>query len=125
VKLGDRKRYPYTRRLFLKKVGVGEEYIDDLIVEAGKVVVLRNIVVVDETTALTYSRIGKMSGDDYIVWNGKDSPAAKSVLAHPYECWLREGEKFRAALLGGLANDLCYAFLDGYWFFGEESGPTK
>lgn len=114
------KRYPYTKTIPLTKAGTGVEYISDDPVKPGRRVVLRNIAVEDETSALTYVRVGKNSGGQFFPWAEQKSPAAGSLSFDHKEWWIREGEYFQAKLNGGAASDVCKAYIDGYWFEYKE-----
>ena len=115
-----RKRYPYTKPLKLIKAGTGTEYISDEPVKDGRVIVLTSVSVVDETSALTKIRIGKNTGGYFMPWEEELSPIANELCFSQEEHWLRTAEYFQAELVGGAANDVCWAYLDGYWFRWEE-----
>lgn len=116
-----RKRHEYTKRLRFKKVGTGVEYISDEPVKRGRVIVLTNIAVEDETSELTYVRIGKRISGYFHSWEEQKTPAAAALTFDDGEWWIRESEYFQAELSGGQADDVCFAYLDGYWFEWPEN----
>jgi len=116
-----RKRHPYTKRIKLIKAGTGTEYVSDEPVKPNIIIVLTSISVVDETNALTKVRIGKKSAGYFMPWEEELSPIAAELNFSQEEHWLRTAEYFQAELVGGAASDICWAYLDGYWFkWGEE-----
>ena len=113
----SRKRYVYTQPLFLKKVGTGTEYLKGELVKAGRVLVLTSVAVEDKTSALTSLRIGKISGGAFFPWQEQKTPQAAQLYWSDKEQWIREAEQFAVELIGGVAADACWAYLDGYWFY--------
>lgn len=111
----ENKRYPYTKRLKLVKAGTGEENIDDEPVKEGRILVLTSISLEDETSALTKARIGKVTAGYYHPWEEQDTPAQNELVFSTEEHWLRTGDKFRAVVTGGAADDIIFVYLDGYW----------
>lgn len=111
---------PYTKRLRLDKAGTGSEYIDDDRVWPGRILILENVAVVDKTSAVTYFRIGKMSGGERLPWMEQQTISADNVTWKNGEWRLREGENVYAEINGGAAADECWLYLDGYWYEGDE-----
>ena len=114
------KQYRYLKELYLKKAGTGEENIDDEPIDPKKMMVLENISVEDETSALDYIRIGKMSGNRFYPWEEQKSPAAAELIFTSEEHKLRMGEYFRCKVKGGAANDIIRVYLEGYWQYWKE-----
>jgi len=115
--MGNRKRYPYTKPLVFKKVGTGVESFYDDLVKAGRELVLTSIAVEDETTALTYIRIGKESGGTFFPWEEQQTVAADELVHSSEEHHLRGNERFECKINGGAADDIVKAYLDGYWYY--------
>lgn len=122
--MAPKKRYRYTKHLFFTKVGTGVEYFSDKEVESGRIIVLTSIAVEDETTSLTYVRIGKESGGRFFPWEEQKTPAAAELSFSQEEHWLREAEKFQVKISGGAASDKLHAYLDGYWFESQEEAEA-
>jgi len=108
------KHTRYWKLLELTKVGTGTEYIDDKQVKEGEVLVLNDISVEDQTTALDYVRIGKMTAEYYHAWEEQKNPDAAEVVFSQEEHRLYEGEYFRCEISGGAASDKINVYLEGY-----------
>ena len=116
----SRKRHLYTKRIKLVKTGSGAEYISDEPVRPNQVIVLTSVSIIDETSALTKVRIGKKTGGFFMPWEEELSPIANELNFSQEEHWIRTAEYFQAELTGGAANDVCWAYLDGYWSEWED-----
>lgn len=121
--MGNRKRYPYSKRLKLVKEGSGAENIDDKVVKSGRVIVLTGVSVEDVTSALDRVRIGKHNGSYFHPWEEALEPEAGELSFSQEEQWIREGEHFRAVLTGGDAEDVCWVYLEGYWMRSDSKEP--
>jgi len=109
-----------SKRLYLKKLGTGVEYVDDEIVKTGQLLTLTNVAVEDETSALDYVRIGKVTAGYFHIWEEQKSPAAGELVFTTEEHSIREEEHFRCEVKGGAANDVIRVYLEGYWQYWKE-----
>lgn len=117
------KRYKYTKRIRYVKLGAAQESIVGEVPHVGKVIVLTNIGVLDEdlVNALSKIRIGKQTSGYFHPWEEEPNPAINVLYHNELEHRLWEGERFEAQLTGGGVDDVCWVFLDGYWFYlGEQ-----
>ena len=114
------KQFKYHKVLTLKKAGTGEENVDDDPVNPKVLLTLEDVAVEDETTALDYIRIGKVTSEGFFLWEEQKSPAAAELVFTSEEHKLRMGEHFRCKVKGGAANDVIHVYLEGYWQYWKE-----
>ena len=114
------KQFRFEKLLTLKKEGVGVEDIDDAPVAPKTMLVLDDIAVEDETSALTYIRIGKVTAGRFRPWEEQKSPSAAEVVTSTEMHKMRDGEYFRCRVSGGAANDIIRVYLSGYWQYWSE-----
>jgi len=114
------KQFRYEKMLTLEKAGTGEENIDDNPVAPKTMLVLDDISVEDETSALTYIRIGKFTAGRFRPWEEWLIPDADELAFSQNTHKLRDGEYFRCKISGGAANDIIRVYLSGYWQYWKE-----
>jgi hypothetical protein len=108
------KQIRYKKYLYLKKEGVGVETLDGDPVDPHKQLVLEDIAVEDETSALNYIRIGKMDGSNFFLWEEHKNPNAGELVSAAKFHKLNMGECFRCTVSGGVANDIIRCYIEGY-----------
>jgi len=108
-------KHRYNKKIEYTKIGTGIEQIDDDIVDMGTLLTLESIAVVDETTALTYIRIGCMTPAYFELWEEQQTVSANELIFTQWEHTMREGQHLRCEISGGAASDKIKVYLQGYW----------
>lgn len=90
-------------------------YLESPAVGAGDIWCLTNVIVEDEDTDLTSSRVCRFSGGVGYCFGctTRAVPKTDRVCWHGWE-WAKEGDTIRATMLGCLAADTCHLWITGY-----------